>query len=42
MEKDDTDKLKEIENVKYEVAQEMGLPQRRKKDNKIKKEKKTY
>jgi hypothetical protein len=28
--KKNIDKLKEIENVKYEVAQEMGLPQARK------------
>jgi len=31
------DKMKEIENVKYEVAQEMGLPPTKKK----KKDKKT-
>ena len=37
--KKNTDKLKEIENVKYEVAQEMGLPQNKKKK---KKDKKTY
>jgi len=37
MAKKNKDKMKEIENMKYEVAQEMGLPQ-----NKKKKEKKTY
>lgn len=38
MAKKNKDKMKEMENVKYEVAQEMGLPQTKKK----KKEKKTY
>lgn len=38
MAKNNKDKMKEMENVKYEVAQEMGLPQAKKK----KKEKKTY
>ena len=33
-------KMKEMENVKYEVAQEMGLPQN--KEKKKKKAKKTY
>jgi len=35
--KKDSGKMKEMENIKYEVAQEMGLPQKKKK-----KEKKTY
>lgn len=40
MSKSNSDKMKEIENLKYEVAQEMGLPQTKKK--KEKKAKKTY
>jgi len=35
--KKNKEKMNEIENLKYEVAQEMGLPQTKKK-----KEKKTY
>lgn len=38
MAKKNNEKMNEIENLKYEVAQEMGLPQTKKK----KKEKKTY
>lgn len=38
MAKKNKEKMKEMENVKYEVAQEMGLPQTKQK----KKEKKTY
>ncbi len=34
MVKKNADKMKEIENVKYEVAQEMGLPQDKKKKEK--------
>ncbi len=40
MAKKNKDKMREMENVKYEVAQEMGLPQT-KKTKKAKKEKKT-
>jgi hypothetical protein len=40
MAKKNKDKMKEMENVKYEVAQEMGLPQTKKKKER-KKGKKT-
>lgn len=38
MARNNQDKMKEIENLKYEVAQEMGLPQnpRKKKEKKTK------
>jgi hypothetical protein len=32
--KKNVDKIKEIENLKYEVAQEMGLPQSKKRKKK--------
>jgi len=32
--KKNVDKIKEIENLKYEVAQEMGLPQSKKRQKK--------
>lgn len=38
MAKNNQEKMNDIEKLKYEVAQEMGLPQTKKK----KKEKKTY
>ncbi|NLM20599.1 MAG: small, acid-soluble spore protein, alpha/beta type [Peptococcaceae bacterium] len=34
MVKKNVDKIKEIENLKYEVAQEMGLPQSKKRQKK--------
>lgn len=40
MAKNKNNKIKDMENVKYEVAQEMGIPQN--KEKKKKKEKKTY
>lgn len=34
MAKSNKDKMEEIENLKYEIAQEMGLPQTKKKKKK--------